>query len=87
MSEGKYYRKGHWVNRPKPKSAKGSGWLILAAVAALAWFWSQGAVEQQTTPQQPSSVSETVAPAQVPAAEQPADPDEEPPPPDPTEAP
>ncbi len=87
MSQGRYYRRGHWVNRPKPKSAKGSGWILLAAIAALAWFWNQSGDEQPTPAQPPSSVSEPAPPAQAPAPEQAVDADQEPPPPDPTEAP
>lgn len=87
MSQGRYYRRGHWVNRPKPKSTQGSGWVLLAAVAALAWFWSQSGAEQSTPAQPPSSVSEPGSPAQVPAPEQAANADQEPPPPDPTGTP
>lgn len=85
MPQGRYYRRGHWVNRPKPKSAKGSGWVVLAAIAALAWFWNQSGTEQPAPAQPPSSVSEPAPPVQAP--EQVANVDQEPPPPDPTEAP
>lgn len=86
MSRGRYYRRGHWANRPKPKSAKGSGWVLLAAVAAIAWFWNQGGTEQSTPTQPPSSVSEPAPPAQVMAPEQVAEAGQEAPP-EPTGAP
>lgn len=87
MPPGKYYRRGHWVSRPRSKSAQVSGWTVLAVLAALVWFATLGSGTDENTPQKPSQVSKTVPPAQAPAAEQPAKPSDEPPPPEPTEAP
>ncbi|WP_433501741.1 hypothetical protein ACQP1K_29340 (plasmid) [Sphaerimonospora sp. CA-214678] len=59
MSQNMYYRRGHWVRKPKPKSTKTSGWVVLAVIAVLAWLFTQGLGDQQESSQQ-SSVSETV---------------------------
>lgn len=62
MPEGKYYRRGHWVRKGRPKS-KGSGWLILAVAAGLAWFLISGPDEPQTPAPHPASVSDQTPPA------------------------
>ncbi len=66
MPAGKYYRRGHWVTKPTSKKAKGSGWIVAAALAALAWFWTQGSDQEQPATQQPApAVSQTIAPAEI----------------------
>ncbi|MER7209456.1 hypothetical protein ABT340_20530 [Streptosporangium sp. NPDC000239] len=61
--------------------------MVLAVLAALVWFATLGSGTDGNTPQKPSQISKTVPPAQAPAAEQPADPADELPPPEPTGAP
>lgn len=88
MPEGKYYRRGHWVKKSTPKKVKGSGWVVAAGLAALAWFWIQGSIEQQSAPPQPApSVSESAAPTQVGDADSAQDPPMPSEPPLPSEGP
>lgn len=42
MPEGKYYRRGHWVNRPKRKSTMTIPIWVIAAVIAVAWVMMRG---------------------------------------------
>ncbi|GIH51690.1 hypothetical protein SAMN05421833_12998 [Microbispora rosea] len=53
MPSDMYYRRGHWVRRPKSKSGRISGWMVLAVIAGVIWFVSHGAGDQQEVPQQP----------------------------------
>ncbi len=79
----RYFRRGHWVRKSAPKGKKGSGWVILAVIIGAGWLWGTSA-DEQDPPQKPSSVSESVAPAQAPVPDQGED---ELPPPEPTGAP
>lgn len=59
MPSDMYYRRGHWVRRPKSRGGRVSGWVVLAVVAGVIWFVSQGAGDRQEGPQRPS-MSENV---------------------------
>ncbi|TDB93013.1 hypothetical protein E1267_43605 [Nonomuraea longispora] len=58
----RYYRRGHWVNKPRRKSKKGAGWLMLAVAAGVAWFAVQGVKAEPSAPVQPASTA-PIAPA------------------------
>lgn len=50
----RYYRRGHWVNKPRRKSKKKAGWLTAAVAAAVAWFAVQGVKAAPPEPVQPA---------------------------------
>jgi hypothetical protein len=61
----RYYRRGHWVNRPGKGPAKGSGWVIAAGIALVLYLLAQNGGEQheeQPQPTSPASVSSTPTP-------------------------
>ncbi|MBG0818387.1 hypothetical protein [Planomonospora sp. ID82291] len=84
MSNGRYYRRGHWVNKRSPKAKQTSGWVVAAVVAVLAVLWFE-APDGPGPVHQPPQVSESAVPADDPVADRPVSSDEEPP--EPVEAP
>ncbi|MFC4119043.1 hypothetical protein [Nonomuraea zeae] len=60
----RYYRRGHWVNKPNRKSKKSAGWLILAVAVGVAWFGVQATKSDPPAPAAPASTVQ-VAPAGV----------------------
>ena len=52
----RYYRRGHWVNMPSRRGAKGgSGWLIAGAVALLLYLLSSAGGGDGQAEREPSS--------------------------------
>ncbi|TDD46429.1 hypothetical protein E1286_20830 [Nonomuraea terrae] len=65
----RYYRRGHWVNKPRRKSRKGAGWAMPAVAVVAAWVAVQAVGSEAPAP----APTEQVAPAGVPAQQAPTE--------------
>lgn len=68
----RYYRRGHWVNKPSSKGGKTSGWLVAAGLALVVWVWvhsgGSGDGDSGPAPAWGPAVTGTLAPAAAQAA-------------------
>lgn len=60
----RYYRRGHWVNRPSKRASKSSAWVIGGLIAFALYALTQSGGDDH--PQPHPSVPASVAPAQNP---------------------